>query len=97
MSKTLPSSGANAVKMILKEKALFHCHLKNTMEGQDDITYVFDVEYGTYIGTFNFRMKEDVFASATLNLMTLKKVITLDNDANLLKLCEYVYAKEIKK
>lgn len=97
MSKTLPSSGANAVKIIWKDKEEFHCSLKNTMEGAGDMTYVFDVEYGNYVGTFNFRIKDEEFASATLNIMTLKKVITLDNDANLVKLCEYVYQKHVKK
>ena len=91
MSKSIPVSGANAVKIILKDKEEFKCILKNTMEGHEEMTYVFDVTYGTYVGTFNFRMKEGEFVAANLNLMTLRKVITMDNDANLKKLCDYVY------
>lgn len=97
MSKSLPISGANAVKIILKDKEEFLCSLKNTMEGHDEMTYVFDVTYGTYIGTFNFRIKNDEFVAANLNLMTLKKVITMDNDANIVKLCDHVYQTYVKK
>ena len=97
MAKTLPSSGANAVKIILKDKEEFSCTLKNTMELTDEKTYVFDVTYGKYIGTFNFRIRNNEFLAANLNLMTLKKVITMDNDANLIKLCDYVYKTYVKE
>lgn len=97
MSKSIPISGANAVKIIMKDKEDFQCSLKNTMEGSDEVTYLFDVTYGNYLGTFNFRMKNHEFVAANLNLMTLRKVITFDNDANIRKLCDYVYKKYIAK
>ncbi|MEG0329198.1 MAG: hypothetical protein RSC10_06890 [Longicatena sp.] len=93
MNKSIPNSGANAVKIIWKNKEAFEFNFKNKAEGSSDVTYTFEVSYETYYGTFNFRMKQDEFLSATLNLTGLKKVITLDNDANLLKLCEYVWEK----
>lgn len=89
MNKTIPSSGANAVKIILKNREALTCSLKNKMDG-DAITYVFDVFYEDKTGTFNFRVKDGTFLSANLNLLGLAKVITLDNDGNLKKLCDYV-------
>lgn len=87
--KAIPSSGANAAKIILKNKEALNCSLKNKIDG-DAITYVFDVFYENKTGTFNFRVKDGVFLSANLNLLGLAKVITLDNDGNLKKLCSYV-------
>lgn len=89
MNKTIPNSGAGAVKIILKNKEALHCSLKNKMDG-DAITYVFDVFYEDKTGTFNFRVKNEEFLSANLNLLGLAKVITLDTDGNLKKLCNYV-------
>lgn len=89
MNKTIPSSGAGAVKIILKNKDALQCSLKNKIDG-DAITYVFDVFYDNMTGTFNFRVKEGEFLTANLNLLGISKVITLETDANLRKLCDYV-------
>lgn len=89
MNKSIPNSGSGAVKIILKNKGALKCSLKNKIDG-DAITYVFDVFYDTMTGTLNFRTKDEEFLSANLNLISLAKVITLDNDANLKKLCKYV-------
>ncbi|MEG0526813.1 MAG: hypothetical protein RR531_04800 [Longicatena sp.] len=96
MSKSIPISGTNAVKIILKDKEDFICTLKNKMDGNNEVTYVFDITYGTYIGTFNFRIKDEEFVAANLNITTLKKVITMDNDANIKKLCDYVFQTYVK-
>lgn len=96
MSKTIPSSGANAVKIILKNKEAFVCSLKNKMEGNEEVTYVFDVAYENFTGSFNFRIKNEAFVAANLNLPGLKKVINMDNDANLVKLCDYVNTTYVK-
>ena len=90
MSKSIPSSGANAVKLILKNKEAFKCYLKNKELTGDVTPYSLDVFYEDHTGTFTIRVDETGLKTASLNIIGLKKVITLENDGNLPKLCKYV-------
>lgn len=89
MAKALPSSGAGAVRIILKNKKDFHFDLREKKEENGKVSYLYDVFYENATGTFNILMDGDQPTVAALNL-SLGKVITLSNDQNLKKLCKYV-------
>ncbi len=89
MAKALPSSGAGAVRIILKNKKDFHFDLREKKEENGKISYLYDVFYENATGTFNILMDGENPTVAALNL-SLGKVITLSNDQNLKKLCKYV-------
>lgn len=89
MAKALPSSGAGAVRIILKNKKDFHFDLREKKEKNGKISYLYDVFYENATGTFNILMDGENPTVAALNL-SLGKVITLSNDQNLKKLCKYV-------
>ena len=89
MAQSIPSSGAGAVKVILKNKADFHFDLRKKSEDGKRTSYLFDVFYANATGTFNISVENGELKIAALNL-SLGKVITLDNDANLKKLAKYV-------
>lgn len=89
MAKSIPSSGAGAVRIILKNKDAFHFDLREKKEDNGKQSYLFDVYYENATGTLNVLMDKDEPVIAALNL-SLGKVITLSNDANLKKLCKYV-------
>ena len=93
MSNAIPSSGANAVKLILKNKEAVTCYLKNQDVVGDTTTYTFDFFYEDHNGTFTIRKGGDELKTASLNIIGLKKVINLENDGNLPKLCMYVLEK----
>ena len=77
MAKSIPSSGAGAVRIILKNKENFHFSLRNKGQEGDRTSYLYDV----------------FVEIAALNL-SLGKVITLDSDTNLKKLCTFVLESE---
>ena len=89
MAKSIPSSGAGAVRIILKNKDAFHFDLREKKEDNGKQSYLFDVYYENATGTLNVLMDKDEPVIAALNL-SLGKVITLSNDTNLEELCEYV-------
>ncbi len=89
MGKPIPSSGSGAVRIILKNKEDFHFELRNKVQDEDRVGYVYDVFYENAAGTLNMSVINDEIRIASLNL-GLGKVITLENDANLKKLCKYV-------
>ena len=89
MAQSLPSSGAGAVRIILKNKEDFHADLRKKEETGTRKSYLYDVFYVNAAGTFNIIEENGDIKIATLNL-NLGKVITLDNDANLKKLAKYV-------
>ncbi len=89
MAKSLPSSGAGAVRILLKNKKDFHFDLREKKEENGKISYLYDVFYENATGTFNILMEGNEVVVAALNL-SLGKVITLSNDQNLKKLCKYV-------
>lgn len=89
MTKSIPSSGAGAVRIILKNKDAFHFDLREKKEDNGKQSYLFDVYYENATGTLNVLMENGEPVIAALNL-SLSKVITLSNDTNLKKLCKYV-------
>jgi hypothetical protein len=92
MGKTVPASGAGAVRIILKNKENLQLSLRSKeTEGKRD-RYVYDVFYENAAGTFNIATEDGKVVIAALNL-GLGKVITLDNDTNLRKLANYVLTK----
>ena len=93
MAKSIPSSGAGAVRIILKNKESFHFSLRNKDIDGNKINYLYDVFYENATGTLNMMVKEGVLEIAALNL-SLGKVITLDSDTNLKKLCAFVLESE---
>lgn len=92
MAKSIPSSGAGAVRIILKNKDAFHFDLREKKEDNGKQSYLFDVYYENTTGTLNVLMDNGEPVIAALNL-SLAKVITLSNDTNLKKLCNYVIDK----
>ena len=90
MAKSIPSSGAGAVRIILKNKENFHFSLRNKGQEGDRTSYLYDVNA---TGTLNMMVKDGVVEIAALNL-SLGKVITLDSDTNLKKLCTFVLESE---
>lgn len=92
MGKKLPASGAGAVRIILKNKDDFHFDLRRIEQDGDRTNYIYDVFYENAAGTLNMAVKDGKIIIAALNL-SLGKVITLDNDANLIKLARYVLEK----
>lgn len=89
MAKSIPSSGAGAVRIILKNKDAFHFDLREKKEENGKVSYLFDVYYENTTGTLNVLMENNEPVIAALNL-SLGKVITFSNDTNLKKLCNYV-------
>lgn len=82
MAKSIPSSGAGAVRIILKNKDAFHFDLREKKEDNGKQSYLFDVYYENTTGTLNVLMDNGEPVIAALNL-SLGKVITLSNDTNL--------------
>lgn len=82
MAKSIPSSGAGAVRIILKNKDAFHFDLREKKEENGKQSYLFDVYYENTTGTLNVLMDNGEPVIAALNL-SLGKVITLSNDTNL--------------
>ncbi len=89
MGKKLSSTGAGAVRTILKSKQDFHFDLREETNENGKTGYLFDVYYENATGTLNMLVNDGTVEMAALNL-SLGKVITLNNDANLKKLCRYV-------
>ncbi|MBB5182428.1 hypothetical protein [Catenisphaera adipataccumulans] len=89
MAKSIPSSGAGAVRIMLKNKDNLHFELNESHEENGKMSYLYDIFYENVSGTLNMLMDGDTPVIAALNL-NLGRVITLDNDTNLTKLCRYV-------
>ena len=93
MAKPIPSSGAGAVRVILKNKEDFHFDLRTKKEEGTKTSYLYDVFYVNATGTLNMAVENGEVVIAALNL-GYGKVITLSNDTNLKKLCKYVLESE---
>ena len=93
MAKPIPASGAGAVRIILKNKEDFHFDLREKKEEGNKVSCIYDVFYATSTGTLNMLVVDQEVQRASLNL-SVGKVITLENDTNLKKLCNYVISKE---
>ena len=59
MTKSIPSSGAGAVRIILKNKDAFHFDLREKKEDNGKQSYLFDVYYENATGTLNVLMDKD--------------------------------------
>ena len=68
MTKSIPSSGAGAVRIILKNKDAFHFDLREKKEDNGKQSYLFDVYYENATGTLNVLMDKDEPVIAALNL-----------------------------
>lgn len=89
MAKKLTLTGANTVRTILKNKEDFHVDLRDQEVDDARTTYVFDFEYGDHIGTFTIATEDGEIKVAVLNL-SMGRIISLVNDANIRKLAQYV-------
>lgn len=89
MAKTISASGAGAVRTILKNKEDFHYDLISETPDGDRTTYVYDIFYENVTGRFTIARENGKIIVAALNL-SIGKVISLVNDANIRKLAEYV-------
>ena len=76
MSKSIPASGAGAVRTILKNKQDFHFDLREKNEQGTQTVYVYDVEYENVNGTMTIALRDDKISVASLNL-SIGKVISL--------------------
>lgn len=92
MAKSIPASGAGAVRIMLKNKDTLQCELRQKNEEGTKVDYLYDVFYENVSGTFRIVLDNDQVTLATLNI-NMGKVINLDNDANLKKLALYVIGK----
>lgn len=92
MAKSIPASGAGAVRIMLKNKDALQCELRQKNEEGTKVDYLYDVFYENVSGTFRIVLDNDQVTLATLNI-NMGKVINLDNDANLKKLALYVIGK----
>ncbi|EOS60251.1 hypothetical protein C815_01631 [Firmicutes bacterium M10-2] len=92
MGKTLPASGAGAVRIILKNKEDLKADLREKTTEGTRTSYLYDIFYENAAGTLNIATEEEDVVLAALNL-SLGKVINLNNDKNLKKLCKYVLEK----
>ena len=59
MAKSIPSSGAGAVRIILKNKDAFHFDLREKKEENGKVSYLFDVYYENTTGTLNVLMENN--------------------------------------
>ena len=92
MGKSIPASGAGAVRIILKNKKDFHFDLRSKEQEGTRTSYSFDVFYENVSGTLNMAVEDGEIRIAAMNL-GLGKVITLSNDENLRKLGTYVLSQ----
>lgn len=89
MAKTIPASGAGAVRIMLKNKDALTFDLREKNEEQNIIEYSYDIFYENVTGILHIRVQDNEVVSAAMQL-SMGKVITLENDTNLKKLCYYV-------
>lgn len=89
MAKTIPASGAGAVRIMLKNKDALTFDLREKNEEQNIIEYSYDIFYENVTGILHIRVQDNEVVSAAMQL-SMGKVITLENDTNLKKLCHYV-------
>ncbi len=89
MAKTIPASGAGAVRIMLKNKDVLTFDLREKNEEQNIIEYSYDIFYENVTGILHIRVQDNEVVSAAMQL-SMGKVITLENDTNLKKLCHYV-------
>ncbi|HIW17846.1 hypothetical protein HNQ43_000685 [Faecalicoccus acidiformans] len=93
MGKSIPSSGAGAIRVLLKNKKDLHFELQSKKESEARISYLYDIYYENVTGTLNMSVSDGEVKIAALNL-SVGKVITLENDQNLKKFCRYILEQD---
>lgn len=93
MAKSIPSSGAGAIRIMLKNKDELHFEQQSKKESEERTSYLYDIFYGNVTGTLNMSVVKGEVHIAALNL-SVGKVITLENDQNLKKFCRYILEKD---
>ncbi|WP_296241585.1 hypothetical protein [uncultured Faecalicoccus sp.] len=93
MGKSIPSSGAGAIRVMLKNKQDLHFELQSKKESEARTSYLYDIYYENVTGTLNMSVTDGEVKIAALNL-SVGKVITLENDQNLKKFCRYILEQD---
>ena len=93
MSKSIPSSGAGAIRVMLKNKKGLHFEQQSKKANEERISYLYDIFYENVTGTLNMSVVDGDIRIAALNL-SMGKVITLENDQNLKKFCRYILEQD---
>ncbi|WP_297236718.1 hypothetical protein [uncultured Faecalicoccus sp.] len=93
MAKSIPSSGAGAIRIMLKNKDELHFEQQSKKESEERTSYLYDIFYDNVTGTLNMSVVKGEVHIAALNL-SVGKVITLENDQNLKKFCRYILEKD---
>lgn len=89
MGKSIPSSGAGAIRVLLKNKDELHIERQSKKANEERVSYLYDIFYQNVTGTLTISVVNGEVKIAALNL-SVGKVITLENDQNLKKFCRYV-------
>lgn len=93
MGKSIPSSGAGAIRVMLKNKKDLRFERQSKKESEDRVSYLYDIFYENVTGTLNMSVVNGNVHIAALNL-SVGKVITLENDQNLKKFCRYILEQD---
>ncbi|MBD5424088.1 MAG: hypothetical protein HDR44_03065 [Allobaculum sp.] len=88
-TKKLTHTGANVVRTILKNLDAFQADLRSQETEGNRTTYIFDVFYQDTNGTFTIAKENGEIVIAVLNL-SMSRIVSLVNDANIRKLAQYV-------
>lgn len=90
MATKINNMATGAVRIMLRNKEDIHVELR----GHEDNHYLFDISYENVFGVLTFRTNaQGGIEQASLNL-NKGRIITLQNDANLSKLCLYVLEQQ---
>lgn len=89
MAKTIPASGAGAIRIMLKNKDAIQCDLREKQEDGTMIMYRYDIFYENVTGNLSIRTDNGEIVTASLQL-SFGKILTLDNDGNMKKFCNYI-------
>lgn len=93
MSKSIPSSGAGAIRVMLKNKKDLRFEQQSKKANEERTSYLYDIFYENVTGTLNMSVVDGEIRIAALNL-SMGKVITLENDQNLKKFCCYILEQD---
>lgn len=91
MSKELSigKKQTNVIRLMLKNKEDLHLELRKDTTTENARHFLYDVFFHNLTGTLTFVVKEGEITIASLNLSN-NTVYTLQNNANVRKLCNYV-------
>ena len=75
MSKSIPSSGAGAIRVMLKNKKDLHFEQQSKKANEERTSYLYDIFYENVTGTLNMSVVDGDIRIAALNLSMGKVVI----------------------